>query len=196
MKRLVVLVSGFGSNLQAIMDGCSRGDIGAEVAAVVANRQAAFGLERAREAGIPSEHLGFKSYRDAGHSREDYDADLAALVSSYAPDFVILAGWMRVLTPAFLNHFGDRVINLHPALPGHFPGIRAIERALAAFQAGEIRQTGVMVHRVVPEVDAGPVLATVEVPIRPGDTLDDLAARIHAAEHPLLVKVVGDLCAL
>ena len=194
MKRIVVLISGNGSNLQAIIDGCASGRIGAQVVAVVSNRAAAYGLERARRAGIETRHVPFAPYREAGKTRNDYDADLARLVEDFSPDFVVLAGWMRILTVDFLAPLGDRVINLHPALPGAFPGIRAIERALEAFARGEIQQTGVMIHRVIPEVDAGPVLGVTEVPLLPGDTLEVLQERIHAAEHPLLVEVLAGLC--
>ncbi len=106
------------------------------------------------------------------------------------PDLIVLAGWMHVLSPAFLDRFPMKVLNLHPALPGQFPGTHAIERAYEAFQRGEIDRTGVMVHWVVPEVDAGPVVASAEVPIYPTDTLDDLEARIHAIEHQLLVEAI------
>ena len=195
MKRIVVLISGNGSNLQAVIDGCACGDIDAQVVAVVSNRRLAFGLERARRAGITTEYLPFKPYRSEGRPRSDYDVDLAALVAGYRPDFVVLAGWMHILSPQFLEPLGDRVINLHPALPGAFPGIRAIERALDAFGRGEIAHTGVMIHRVIPEVDAGPVLGVTEVELCDGDTLEALQERIHAAEHPLLVKVLASLCA-
>ncbi len=195
MKRLVVLVSGFGSNLQAIMDACADGRIGAEVVGVVSNRKAAHGLTRAREASIPTEYLPYGPYRDSGRGRQEYDAFVAERVQAYRPDFVILAGWMHIFSADFLVPFGDRVINLHPALPGQFPGIRAIERAFEGFKAGEITQTGIMVHRVVPEVDAGPVLGTTQIAISESDTLESLSERVHGAEHDLLVRVLADLCA-
>jgi phosphoribosylglycinamide formyltransferase 1 len=107
---------------------------------------------------------------------------------------VVLAGWMHIFSSAFLQHFPNRVINLHPALPGQFPGAHAIAEALAAYQQGKITQTGVMVHLVPDEgVDCGPVLGTVEVPILPADTLESLAERIHQREHQLLVAVLGNL---
>ena len=188
--RLAVLASGNGSNLQAIIDAIASGVLAAEVAVVVANRRAAFALTRAAQAGIPTLYAPLKPYHDAGRTRADYDADLAAQVATYAPDFVVLAGWMHVLSPAFLDHFPGRVLNLHPALPGQFPGTEAIARAYAAFQRGEIDHTGVMVHWVVPEVDAGPVAASAAVPIYPTDSLADLEARMHAAEHRLLVEAL------
>ena len=119
-----------------------------------------------------------------------YDAGLADLVAGVAPDLVVLAGWMRVLGPAFIARFPGRVLNIHPALPGCFPGVDAIARAYAAFGRGEIAHTGVMVHWVVPEVDAGPLIASAPVPIYPDDTLDALEARVHDVEHRLLVEAV------
>jgi formyltetrahydrofolate-dependent phosphoribosylglycinamide formyltransferase len=157
---------------------------------VVSNRRDAFGLARAGQAAIPTLCFPYKPYKDAGRPREAYDADLAEEVMAYTPDLVVLAGWMHVLSPAFLERFPGRVINLHPALPGQFAGTHAIQRAYEAFQSGEIDHTGVMVHWVVPEVDAGPVLASAAVPILAGDSLDDLEARIHAVEHRLLVDAI------
>lgn len=189
-KRLVVLISGNGSNLQALIDAIAQGVLEARIALVVSNRRAAYGLVRAEKAGIPTRYFPLKPYREAGRSREAYDADLAAEVAARQPDLIVLAGWMHVLSPAFLDRFPGRVLNLHPALPGQFAGVQAIERAYEAFQRGEITQTGVMVHRVIPEVDAGPVVATAQVPIHPTDGLADLEERIHRAEHRLLVAAV------
>ena len=189
-KRLAVLISGSGSNLQAIIDAIAAGQLDAQIVVVASNRRDAFGLVRAERAGIPTLYSPFKSYKDAGRPRTAYDADLADQVAAHAPDLVVLAGWMHVLSPAFLDRFSGRVLNLHPALPGQFAGTHAIQRAYDAFQRGEIDHTGVMVHWVVPEVDAGPVVASAHVPIYPGDNLDDLEARIHAVEHRLLVNAI------
>ncbi len=188
--RLAVFISGFGSNLQAIIDAVQAGELDAEIVVVVSNRKAAYGLVRAEQAGIPTLYFPLKPYRDAGRSREEYDADLAERVFAYEPDLIVLVGWMHVLSPAFLDRFPNRVINLHPALPGQFPGTHAIQRAYEAFQRGEIDRTGVMVHYVVPEVDAGPVIVSEEVPIYPSDTLDTLEARIHKTEHRLIVEAI------
>ncbi|HEY63944.1 MAG TPA: phosphoribosylglycinamide formyltransferase [Caldilineae bacterium] len=188
--RLAVFISGFGSNLQAIIDAVQAGELDAEIVVVVSNRKAAYGLVRAERAGIPTLYFPLKPYRDAGRSREEYDADLAERVAAYEPDLIVLAGWMHVLSPAFLDRFPNRVINLHPALPGQFPGTHAIQRAYEAFLRGEIDHTGVMMHYVVPEVDAGPVIISEEVPIYPSDTLDDLEARIHEVEHRLIVEAI------
>jgi formyltetrahydrofolate-dependent phosphoribosylglycinamide formyltransferase len=191
---LAILISGSGSNLQAIIDAVESGRLAAHIAVVVSNRKAAYGLERAETAGIPTRYHPLKPYRDAGKERTEYDADLAAILAEYAPDWVVLAGWMHIFTDAFLQHYPQRIVNLHPALPGQFPGAHAIDDALAAFTRGEIDHTGVMVHLVPDErVDEGPVLATRTVPILPGDTHDSLAARIHAEEHDLLVATLSQL---
>lgn len=183
--RLVILVSGNGSNLQAILDAGA--SLPAQVVCVISNKSTAYGLERARLAGVPAI---FKP-KLPGQDRRAYDAELAALVASYQPDWVILAGWMRLLSDAFLGLFPGKVINLHPALPGTFPGVDAIARAFTAYQSGEITQTGVMVHLVPDEsVDSGPVLGQERVPILPGDTLESLEARVHAVEHRLLVETL------
>lgn len=190
LKRLVVLISGSGTNLQAILDACAAGELAAHVAAVVSNVGDAYGLERARRAGVATHVLIKRKAQD----RREYDAALAALVKPYDPDFIVLAGWMRILTSAFIAQFPDRIVNLHPALPGTFPGVNAIERALDAYNAGAVRETGVMVHRVPDEgVDSGPVLAQAVIPIVPGDTVESLSARVHTVEHRLLVDTLRQL---
>ncbi|PKO05538.1 MAG: phosphoribosylglycinamide formyltransferase [Chloroflexi bacterium HGW-Chloroflexi-3] len=188
--RLVVLISGNGSNLQAMIDAIQSGKMKAEIIAVISNKRDAYGLERAGKAGIPVVVLPVMKEQ----TREEYDAQLAQTVQRYVPDWVVLAGWMRILSMNFLRHFPNRVVNLHPALPGTFPGTHAIERAYEAFQQGEISTTGVMVHLVPDEgVDAGPVLAQTQVKILPGDTLEDLETRIHQTEHRLLVDTLVQL---
>jgi phosphoribosylglycinamide formyltransferase-1 len=192
--RLVVLVSGSGTNLQAILDACRDGRLEATTELVVSNRRDAFGLQRAAAAGVATAYHPLRPYRDDGRGREAYDADLAGLVARARPDWVVLAGWMHVLSPAFLDRFPGRVVNLHPALPGAFPGASAIADALAAHGRGEVDHTGVMVH-LVPDagVDDGPVLAARRVAIEAGDTPETLGQRIHAVEHELLVEVLADL---
>ena len=196
--RLAVLISGNGSNLQAIIDAIRMGTLDAEIVVVVSNRKNAFGLVRAEKAGIPTRYFPLKPYTDAGRPRTEYDADLAQIVAEHRPDWIVLAGWMHILSKAFLDRFPYRVINLHPALPGQFPGAHAIADAFAAFQRGEIKQTGCMVHLVPDEaVDAGPVIGVAEVPIYRTDTLETLTNRMHQAEHRLLVQslhrlIVGD----
>jgi len=195
MKRLAVLISGNGSNLQALIDATHVGELEAKIVVVVSNRRDAYGLVRAKQANIPTLYFPLKIYLEAGHSREAYDADLAKMVLAYQPDLMILAGWMHVLSPAFLDCFPGRVLNLHPALPGQFAGTHAIQRAYEAFQRGEIEHTGVMVHWVIPEIDAGPVIATANVPIYTTDSLADLETRVHATEHGLLVEAIRGIMA-
>ncbi len=191
MKRLVVLISGNGSNLQAILDACASDELNARVVAVISNKADAFGLTRARRANVRA----ILKTKPREQERRAYDAELAELVAQYEPDFVILAGWMRILSSAFLDRFPNRVVNLHPALPGTFPGTHAIERAFDAFQRSEISHTGVMVHLVPDEgVDNGPVLAQEIVPIEKDDTLESLETRIHQVEHRLLVSTLEQLC--
>lgn len=193
VARLVVLISGNGSNLQAILDACASGDLAAQVVSVISNKADAYGLVRAKNAGVEAVHFSKKK----DESRQEYDTRLAACVSSYLPDYVILAGWMRILSSLFLSSFIYRVINLHPALPGMFPGTHAIERAFEAFQRREIDHTGVMVHLVPDEgVDNGPVLATEIVPIHQDDTLESLEVRVHQAEHKLLVNTLKSMLSI
>lgn len=190
-RRLVILASGNGSNAQAVIDACATGSLPAEVMAVISDKGDAPALARADRAGLPAVHVG----RRPGETRSDYDARLADIVTGFDPDWVVLAGWMRVLTLSFLGWFPGMVVNLHPALPGELPGLHAIERAFAEARAGTRSGTGVMVHLVPDEgVDEGPVLATVDVPIRPGDTLTHLEQRMHTAEHLLLVDTLRTLC--
>ncbi len=192
--RVAVLISGNGSNLQAILDAIRMQVLGAEVVVVISNRKRAYGLERATKAGVPTRYHGLKPYLDAGKTREDYDADLAAIVGEYDPEWIVLAGWMHILSNAFLKRYPYAVVNLHPALPGKFPGAHAIQEAYEAFQAGLIDHTGIMVHLVPDEkVDAGPVIATTEVPIYWSDTLAMLENRMHQNEHKLLVQALQRL---
>ena len=192
--KLAVLISGSGSNLQAIIDAIRLKVLDAEIVVVVSNRKKAYGLERAQKANIPTRYHPLKPYREPGRSREEYDTDLAIMLQEYQPDWIILVGWMHLFSQPFLDHFSYRVINLHPALPGKFPGANAIEEAFEAFQQGKIKQTGVMVHLVPDErVDAGPVLGTQEVIIYPRDTLESLTRRIQQTEHTLLVSTLDRL---
>lgn len=189
--RLIIFISGSGSNLQAILDAAANDLITVDIVLVVSNRKSAYGLVRAELAGVPTLYFPLKPYNEMGRGREQYDADLAEAIMPYQPDLIVLAGWMHVLSPAFLNHFPRQVINLHPALPGQFSGTHAIERAYEAFQRGEITYSGCMVHYTIPEVDAGPVIAHTIVPIYPTDALADFEARMHEAEHALLVGAIG-----
>ena len=190
-KRLVVLVSGSGSNLQAIIDACSDDRLPAEVVAVVSNKPDVFALQRADAAGVPAVHVGVHP----GEDRGDYDARLADVVAGFDPDLVVLAGWMRILTMSFLGWFPNRVVNLHPALPGELPGTNAIERAWDEATAGTRTTTGVMVHLVPDEgVDDGPVLGTATIEIDLDAGFEAFAALVHDTEHRLLVDTLTELC--
>jgi phosphoribosylglycinamide formyltransferase-1 len=190
LPRVVVLASGNGSNLQALVDAAGEGRISGRIAAVISDRPESGALARAASASIPAVALP----PDPSEARVEYDRRLAGVLADLAPDLVVLAGWMRILTETVVTHF--RVINLHPALPGELPGTGAIERAWAEFLSGARTRSGVMVHEVPDAaVDAGPVLAHEEVAFEAGDDLDAFARRMHTVEHHLLVEVVADICA-
>lgn len=180
--RIVVLISGSGTNLQRLIETvhAPRGD--AEIVLVVSSRAEAGGVERAEAAGIPTRIVT----RDANADRTGRDEVLADVVAEARPDLVVLAGWMSILTGAFLERFPNRVINLHPSLLPAFPGMHAIDEALA----WGVRWTGVTVHFAEEEVDGGPPILQEPVPVHFSDTSESLAARIHAAEHRLLPEAV------
>jgi phosphoribosylglycinamide formyltransferase 1 len=187
IARLVVLISGNGSNLQAILDACKSGELPASVVSVISNNAHAYGLVRAKNAGVEAFHFP----KPENETRNEYDARLANLVVAKQPDYVILAGWMRILSSSFLSLFQNCVINLHPALPEMFPGIHAIERAFAEYQRGGIEYTGVTVHLVPDEgVDNGPVLGQQEIYFQPDESLEQFEARVHELEHKLLVGTI------
>lgn len=197
-SRLVVLATGSGSNLQAILDACADGTLEAEVVLVVVNRRTAYAAERAAAAGVPSVYRPMGPFReavpdDARRARERYDAALAAEIADARPDLIVQAGWMHLFTSAFLDRFPGMVVNLHPALPGAFPGADAIDDAWAAHETDGLDHTGVMVHLVPDEgVDDGPVLASQRVPITADDTRETLEARLHEVEHELFVATIAD----
>lgn len=187
--KIVVLISGNGSNLQALIDATLvHQTLAATIVLVISNRSIAYGLQRAKNHSIPTRTLTLRSFTDEGKSRLDYDFALASLVQETAPSAIVLAGWMHILSADFLSHFPNQIINLHPALPGQFDGARAIERAFDAFKRGEICHTGVMVHKVIPEVDRGDVIIHQEVEITKADTLESLQHRLHQVEHSLIVE--------
>jgi phosphoribosylglycinamide formyltransferase-1 len=189
MTKLVVFVSGHGSNLQAILDAIKSGDLKAQVVAVVSDNPSAFGLIRAHDHHVPTVVI-----EKGAKSNDQYGSELAHAVAPFNPDLVVLAGFMRKLSRTFLDHFKNRVINLHPALPGSFPGLRAIERALRAFKSGKITHTGVMIHYVVDEgIDSGPLIAQTSVSITAEDTLEILTVRVHETEHRLLVNTLIEM---
>lgn len=190
-KRIAVLISGNGSNLQALIDATQSNVLDASIELVLSNSVKAYGLKRAENAGIPVETMTLKSYKDKGKSRAEFDKDLALKIRNHfngSPDIIILAGFMHILSPEFLNVFPEIVINLHPALPGAFDGINAIPRAYEAFKSGNVECTGVMVHKVIPQVDKGESIVVEKVPIYSSDSLSDLEERIHQVEHKLIVE--------
>ena len=172
-----VLVSGNGTNLQALLDA------GLPVTAVASNRRAAFALARAREAGIPTATFSLDCHAD----RAERDLVMATWLEEHGVELVVLAGYMHLLTKPFLDRFPGRIVNVHPSLLPAFPGARSVEDALDA----GVETTGVTVHYVDEGLDTGAVIAQVEVPVEPRETLEQ---RIHEVEHRLLPQVVGDLC--
>jgi formyltetrahydrofolate-dependent phosphoribosylglycinamide formyltransferase len=194
MNRIIVFISGSGTNLQAIIDACQNKTLNAEIVLVVSNRKAAYGLERATQANIPTLYFPLKPYTDSGKSRILYDTDLTEAIKPYKPDLIVLAGFMHIFSPIFTETFPN-TINLHPALPGQFPGAHGIEDAYAAFKRGEVKESGCMVHMVTPELDAGPVIATQTVPFQDDDTLESYSSRLHAAEHELIVETIQKVLA-
>jgi phosphoribosylglycinamide formyltransferase 1 len=201
MNRLVILASGSGSNAQALLDATRSGDLAAEVAAVVSDCPDAGALRRASIAGVAAVALPIGDRRDA-RQREAYDRQLADVVASFEPDLVVLAGWMLILTPHFLDRFPGKIINVHPALlpdggetevltsHGSLPALRGA-RAVRDALRKHLPVTGATVHHVTTDVDAGPVILREEVPILPGDDEERLHARIKAVEHRLLPRAVA-----
>jgi phosphoribosylglycinamide formyltransferase-1 len=193
--RLVVLASGNGTNLQAIIDACAATidtvrQLDAKVVGVVSDKHEAFALNRAQCNNVETAVVAIKPHE----TRPQYDARIAQIVGAWQPHIIVLAGFMRVLSNSFLSQFPNQVINIHPALPGELPGTRAIERAFTEFTQGTRRETGVMVHFVPDEgVDNGPVIAQQVVPIHAADTLVTLEARIHATEHALVIDALQQL---
>lgn len=192
------MASGSGTNLQAIIDAGHSGRLDAEVVHVITNRADAMALSRARTAGISTECRLLDEYvvtnPDRRAVRRAYDADLARAVGDHGPDLVVLAGWMHLLSSAFLDWFPDRVVNLHPALPATFVGPHAIEAAWNAHVTSGLDHTGVMVHLVPDEgVDNGPVVLTRRIDILDTDTLELLEERIHEVEHEVLVEALAHL---
>jgi phosphoribosylglycinamide formyltransferase 1 len=177
-SRFAVLASGTGTNLQALLDAYPE-----ELVVVAGDRKGAFAFVRARRAGVPVEHVDPADFL----SREDYDRELADSVAAHGVSLVVGAGYMRVLSPVFLERF-PAILNVHPSLLPEFRGLRAVARALEA----SVRETGVTVHFMVEEVDAGPIVAQKKVPILPGDTEETLLKRLHPVEYRLLVGAVAD----
>ena len=193
MKNIVILISGGGSNMAAIVKTAQRDQwprtLGAQVAAVISNKATAGGLEFAREHGIATEVVDHKAYG----SRDDFDAALAAVIDRFdapgAPVLVVLAGFMRILTPGFVARYAGRLVNIHPSLLPAFPGLHTHQRAIDA----GCQFAGVTVHQVTAELDHGPILAQAVVPVLPGDTADTLAQRVLSQEHQIYPRAIAEL---
>lgn len=175
---IVVLISGSGSNLQAIIDA----DLPIEIRAVISNRADAYGLTRAEAAGIATAVLDHKNFPD----RESYDAALQALIDSYTPKLLVLAGFMRILSDGFVRHYEGRMMNIHPSL---LPKYRGLDTHARAIEAGD-KEAGCSVHFVTPELDAGPVIVQARVPIFKNDTPETLAARVLEQEHRIYPEAI------
>lgn len=181
--RVVVLISGSGSNLQVLMDSCQAGELPVDLVAVISNRPDAFGLQRAQAADIPTKVLDHKNFAN----RDVFDHALIQEIDRFQPDLVVLAGFMRILTPAFTHHYSGKMFNIHPSLLPKFQGLHTHQRAL---DAGEQRH-GVTVHFVTAELDGGPAIVQASVPIVSGDDASSLAKRVQRQEHviyPLAIK--------
>lgn len=185
-KRLVVLISGNGSNLQALIDACNPQHpeaLNAEIVAVFSNKAGAYGLVRAQQAGIPSLALSPAEFS----SRDDFDAALQTQIDEYQPDLIILAGYMRILTPAFVRHYHGRMLNIHPSLLPKYPGLHTHRKALENGDAGH----GTSVHFVTEELDGGPVILQARIAVLPEDTEETLTARVQQEEHRIYPQVVN-----
>ena len=180
--RLVVLISGNGSNLQAILDRCGDGSVPAEVVGVLSNRADAYGLQRAERAGVTTAVIDHRDYPD----RESFDSAVAAQIDRWQPDLVVLAGFMRILSEGFVRRYQGRMLNIHPSLLPKYRGLDTHHRVL---EAGE-REHGCSVHYVTPELDAGPVLLQERVAVHADDTPQSLAERVHQAEHRIYPEAI------
>ena len=185
-KRLVILISGSGSNLQAFIDATRSGSLNAEIAAVISNKAGVFGLERAAKAGISTQVLSHHDFV----SREDYDAALLDAVQQYAPDLVILAGFMRILTATFVTPLYGKLMNIHPSLLPKYPGLHTHQRALDAGDS----EAGATVHFVSAELDAGPIILQARVPVLSSDDNSTLAGRVMEQEHRIYPQAARWFC--
>ncbi|MFN3711192.1 MAG: phosphoribosylglycinamide formyltransferase [Alishewanella aestuarii] len=186
MKSIVVLISGSGSNLQALLDSCAAGFIPGKITGVISNKANAFGLKRAEAAGVATAVLSHKGF----DSREDYDQALIAAIEQFKPDLIVLAGFMRILTAEFVQHFSGKLLNIHPSLLPKYQGLATHQRAI---DAGDTEH-GCSVHFVTEQLDGGPVILQAKVPIFPGDDASIVAERVHAQEHQIYPLVVRWFC--
>ena len=183
MKKLVVLISGNGSNLQSILDACESGRINGSVAAVFSNKASAYGLTRAQQASVPAHALSAQDFAD----RDAFDRQLMQQIDAYAPDLVVLAGYMRILSPAFVAHYHDRLLNIHPSLLPKYPGLHTHRQALANGDA----EHGTSVHFVTDELDGGPIILQARVPVFADDDEAEISARVQHQEHAIYPLVIS-----
>ena len=183
MFKIIVLISGNGSNLQAIIDACKSGIINGKVVGVISNRDDAFGLERAKKDNIPSKVINHNNY----NTRIDFDQKLVSTIKKFQPDLVVLAGFMRILSPIMTSAFKDKMINIHPSLLPKYPGLNTHEQVIANNDA----EHGVTIHSVSEELDGGPIIAQSKILVNKKQKLDDLIERIHKVEHMIFPKVIS-----
>ncbi|WP_109398425.1 phosphoribosylglycinamide formyltransferase [Proteus faecis] len=183
MKNIVVLISGNGSNLQAIIDACRANKITGNVVAVLSNKADAYGLERAKLADIPTYFIDPTLYND----RADYDKALIEQIDAYQPDIVVLAGFMRILSPDFVTHYQHKLLNIHPSLLPKYPGLHTHRQVLANKDSFH----GVTVHFVTEELDGGPMIIQARIPVLPDDTEQSLQTRIQAEEYRIYPLAIG-----
>jgi phosphoribosylglycinamide formyltransferase 1 len=182
LPRIVVLASGRGSNLQALLDAIAAGDLAVELAAVLSDRTQAFALERARAAGVPADAISPREF----DTRLEFDAHLFGRIDALEPDFIVCAGYMRLISEREVSARLGRILNIHPSLLPAFKGLRTHQQALDA----GVAEHGASIHFVSPELDGGPVIAKAHVPVAPGDDAERLARRVLEREHPLLVETM------
>lgn len=185
-SRIVVLISGSGTNLQAIIDACKLDGYPGSVVGVISNKADAYGLVRASDSNIETASLSHKAFE----SRESYDQALITTIDQFTPDIIVLAGFMRILTPAFVQHYQGKLLNIHPSLLPKYQGLNTHQRAIDAGDS----EHGVSVHFVTEELDGGPVILQAKVPVFDGDNSDDLAERVHEQEHRIYPLVIKWLC--
>lgn len=183
MKKIVVLISGSGSNLQSLIDSCHTGAVDAQIVAVISNQANAYGLVRAQQAGIPACCFDAKQYTD----RQAYDSALLKHIDQYQPDLVVLAGFMRILPPQFVQHFMGKLLNIHPSLLPKYPGLHTHRKAL---ENGD-KEHGTSVHFVTEELDGGPVILQAKVPIFTQDNEEDVIERVKTQEHAIYPLVIA-----
>ncbi|WP_392563060.1 phosphoribosylglycinamide formyltransferase [Orbus sturtevantii] len=186
MKKIVILVSGSGSNLQAIIDACERQQIAGHIVAVISNKADAFALERAKLAHIPSHVISHLDYP----SREQFDEAVAKKIAYYQPDLIVLAGYMRILTADFINRYAGKILNIHPSLLPKYPGLNTHHRAIVS---GD-KEHGTTVHFVTKELDGGPIILQAKVPIFSDDKEQDVIDRVLTQEHQIYPLVIKWFC--